>query len=105
MQDIRDAGSISESEDLCMRAWHGNAFQYSCLENPMNRGAWQATVHRVTQSQTRLKRLSTHSKWGNEITEKEQKTCSVSGLRHFIKLEENQQNLYILIPVVILYVR
>ena len=71
----------------------------------MEREAWQATVHRVTQSQTRLKRLSTHSKWGNEITEKEQKTCSVSGLRHFIKLEENQQNLYILIPVVILYVR
>ena len=29
---------------------------YSCLENPMNRGTWWATVHRVTQSQTRLKR-------------------------------------------------
>ena len=28
--------------------------QYSCLENPRNRGAWQATVHRVAQSQTRL---------------------------------------------------
>ena len=27
---------------------HGNPFQYSCLENPMDRGAWQATVHRVT---------------------------------------------------------
>ena len=30
------------------------------LENPLDRGAWQATVHRVTQSRTRLKRLSTH---------------------------------------------
>ena len=30
----------------------GNPLQYSCLENPMNRGAWQATVHRVTKSQT-----------------------------------------------------
>ena len=30
----------------------GNPFQYSCLENPMDRGAWLATVHRVTQSQT-----------------------------------------------------
>ena len=29
--------------------------QYSCLENPMDRGAWWATVHRVTKSQTRLK--------------------------------------------------
>jgi len=31
-----------------------NLFQYSCLENPMGRGAWQATVHGVTKSQTRL---------------------------------------------------
>ena len=34
---------------------HGNPLQYSCLENPMGRGAWWATVHRVTQSRTRLK--------------------------------------------------
>ena len=40
---------------------HGNPFQYSCLENPMDRGAWQAVVHRVAKSQTRLKRLSTHT--------------------------------------------
>ena len=32
----------------------GNPLQYSCLENPMDGGAWQATVHRVTKSQTRL---------------------------------------------------
>ena len=31
---------------------HGNPLQYSCLENPMDRGAGQATVHRVTKSQT-----------------------------------------------------
>ena len=30
----------------------GNALQYSCLENPMDRGAWQVKVHRVAQSQT-----------------------------------------------------
>ena len=30
----------------------GNPFQYSCLENPMDRGAWQATVHGVAQSHT-----------------------------------------------------
>ena len=40
---------------------HGNPLQYSCLENPMDRGAWQATSHRVTQSQTRLKQLSMHA--------------------------------------------
>ena len=33
---------------------NGNPFQYSCLENPMDRGAWQATVHGVAKSQTRL---------------------------------------------------
>ena len=30
---------------------HGNPLQYSCLENPMDRGSWQATVHGVTNSQ------------------------------------------------------
>ena len=43
------------------REEHGNSLQYYCLENPMDRGAWQATVHRVTQSRTRLKRLSMHA--------------------------------------------
>ena len=39
---------------------HGNPPQYSCLENSMNRGAWRATVHGVTKSLKRLKRLSMH---------------------------------------------
>ena len=38
---------------------HGNPLQYSCLENPMDRGGRQSIVHRVTRSQTWLKRLST----------------------------------------------
>ena len=33
---------------------NGNPLQYSCLENSMDRGAWQATVHEVTKSQTQL---------------------------------------------------
>ena len=33
---------------------NGNPLQYPCLENPMDRGAWWATVHRVTKSRTRL---------------------------------------------------
>ena len=33
---------------------NGNPLQHSCLENPMHRGAWQAIVHRVTKSRTRL---------------------------------------------------
>ena len=34
---------------------HGNTLQYSCLENLMDRGAWRASVHRVTKNQTQLK--------------------------------------------------
>ena len=37
---------------------HGRPFQYSCLEKPMDRRAWQTTVHSVAKSQTWLKRLS-----------------------------------------------
>ena len=37
---------------------HGNPLQYSCLENPMDRGAWRTTVYRVAKSQTQLKWLS-----------------------------------------------
>ena len=39
----------------------GNPLQCSCLENPMDRGAWWATVHGTAQTQTRLKRLSSSS--------------------------------------------
>ena len=40
---------------------HGSTLQYSCLENPMDGGAWGTTVHRVPKSQTRLKRFSLHA--------------------------------------------
>ena len=40
---------------------NGNPLQYSCLENPVDRGAWWAAAHGVAQSQTRLKRLSMHA--------------------------------------------
>ena len=39
----------------------GNPLQYSCLENPLDRGAWWAMVYRVTKSQTQLKRLTMHT--------------------------------------------
>ena len=39
---------------------HGKSLQYSCLENLMDGGAWQSTVHGFTKSQTLLKRLSTN---------------------------------------------
>ena len=51
--DIRDVGSVPGS-GRSSGGVHGNPPQYSCLENPMSRGAWWATVHRVTKSRSPL---------------------------------------------------
>ena len=58
--DVRDAGSIPGS-GRSPGGGHGHPPQYSCLENSMDRGAWRATVHGVTRSQTWLKWLSRHA--------------------------------------------
>ena len=52
--DIRDAGLIP-GLGRSPGGGHGNLLQYSCLENPVDRAAWQAIVHRVAKSQTGLK--------------------------------------------------
>ena len=49
--DIRDVGSIPRFERSSGRG-NGNPLQCSCLENCMDRGAWQVTVHGVTESNT-----------------------------------------------------
>ena len=49
--DIRDTGSIPGS-GRSPGGKRGKTLQYSCLENPMDRGAWKATVHRIAKSQT-----------------------------------------------------
>ena len=49
--NLRDMGSVPGSRRSPGRG-HGNPLEYSCLENPMDRGAWRAMVHRVTKSQT-----------------------------------------------------
>ena len=60
------AGDVTDLDSI-PRSWrspgggHGNPLQYSCLENPLDRGAWQAAVHWVAKSQTQLKWLSTHT--------------------------------------------
>ena len=51
--DSRDAGSIPKL-GRSPGGENGKPLQYSCLENPTDRGAWQATVHGVTKSQARL---------------------------------------------------
>ena len=58
--DIRDVGSIPGS-GRSPGGGHGNPLQCSCLENPMERGAWWVTVHGVAKGWTWLKWLSTHT--------------------------------------------
>ena len=56
--DLRDVGLIPGLGRSPGRG-HDNPAQHSCLENPMDTGAWQATVHGVSKSLTQQKRLST----------------------------------------------
>ena len=49
--DVRDVGSIP-GLGKSPGGGHGNPLEYSCLENPIDRGAWRATVHGVAESQT-----------------------------------------------------
>ena len=58
--DIRDSGLIL-GFGISPGGGHGDPLQYSCLENPVDRGALRATVHGVTKSQIRLKQLNTHT--------------------------------------------
>ena len=73
--DIRDMGLIPGSWRSPGRG-HGNSLQYSCLENSVYRGARRATVHRVTESRTRLKRLSTLTSLSNVSARSPRLQCS-----------------------------
>ena len=81
---------------------NGNPLQYSCLGNPMDRGAWWATIHGVTKSQTRLKLLSTlactachcrppwKQRWfQGETKTKEESGCSILSYKY----PPNQHNI------------
>ena len=58
--NVRDESSIPGSRRSPGEG-HGNPLQCSCLENPMDKGAWQATIQRVTKSWAQLKQLSTQA--------------------------------------------
>ena len=58
--NVGDPGSIPGS-GRSPGEGNGNPLQYSCLENPMDGGAWRTAVHRVTRSHTGLKQLRKHA--------------------------------------------
>ena len=60
----------SFSCSISFREGNGNPLQYSCLENPMDGGAWWAIVHGVAKSRTRLSNLTNcQEKWGAQINQ------------------------------------
>ena len=68
----------------CIGGGNGNLLQYSCLENPRDRGAWWAVVYGVTQSRTWLKRLSSSS------SERKLLDCTWAKLEPSIRFSEKK---------------
>ena len=66
--DTGDLGSIPES-GRSLGGGPGKPLQYPCLEDPTDRGAWQATVHKVGKCWIRLRRLSTHAQYDHFIAD------------------------------------
>ena len=75
--DIGDTGLIPGS-GRSPWSWAWQPTWYSCLENPMDRGAWKATVHKVAKSRTWLKWLRVHTWWRNWLFCLFSLTCSKS---------------------------
>ena len=61
--DLRDIPGL----EISLGGGYANLFQYSCLENLKDSGAWRATVHRVAKSQTRIKQFSINSTSDNHL--------------------------------------
>ena len=67
-EDIRDVASIPGS-GRSPGEGNGNLFQYSCLENPMDRGAWRATAHGVSDRTYAIEHTCTHALlWIKQMT-------------------------------------
>ena len=84
--EVREVGSIPGS-GKSLGGGYGNPLQYSCLENPMDRGARWAVVRRVTNSQTRRKQLSMYA-----YVHRTYINSCFSPLKLFIKLPRNTRD-------------
>ena len=76
--NVRDARSIPGTR-RSPEGGHGNPLQYSCLENPMKRGAWQAIVHRTAKSSAWLKQNTTHTCGYYKTTVSSLRECNQGG--------------------------
>ena len=96
-RDLRDAGLIP-GWGRSPEGGHDNPLQYSCLENPMDRGAWRATVHSISKNQTWLK-------WQRSTAQHIPSRIGTSGFKHFwsTRVNENssEQNKYTIPPFIL----
>ena len=84
---------------------NGTPLQYCCPENPMDGGAWQAAVHGVPQSRTRLKRLGSSIAWNQTILQEQNLSLKILGttekrdryLCHIVPRSETQKIAFLLI--------
>ena len=83
-QQVKNLPAVQETQEMQVRSLgqeeplgeeHGNPLQYSCLKNPMNRGAWRATVQRVAKVMTEL--LSTHAESRSDFRRESRNTLSL----------------------------
>ena len=89
VENLRETGSISGSRRF-PGGENDNLLQYPSLENPTDRGAWRATVHRVAKSQAWLKRLSMHAWEGKEAIEnKPSNICSSTKITGWVVEKDN----------------
>ena len=82
---MRWLDGITDSMDMSLsklwdREGNGTQLQYSCLENPMDGQAWKAAVHGVARSRTRLKRLSSSSKFWELVMDREAQRAGIHGV-------------------------
>ena len=91
--DTRDKDSIPAS-GRSPEEGHGNPLQYSCLQNPMDKGAWGTTVHGVTKSRTRLKQLSMHTHRSERFEQMMFFKLWILEVTHRVKEELNGNPLY-----------
>ena len=91
MKETRDSCSLPES-GISPGEVNGYLLQYSCLGNPMDRGAWWATVRGVTKSRTRLSDF--HYRGQSRSPERLSDLSKISQLQRIIKFEPRSSNFW-----------
>ena len=67
MQEAQETQVRSLSQEYPLEKGYGNPLLYSCLENPMERGAWLVTIQRVSKESDMTEKLNTHASFSDTV--------------------------------------